>query len=229
MDNRPPTFQPGDSVVVKSGIQDPLWHTPIGGWQGRIVELETDAEGTPRICIEWDSLTLRAMPPTMIEQCESRDLDWTALYLHSSEVEPATPRDTPADVQKTAEQIARRYVWLSLGEEGKRIQRVLIGVNPDSKTALLEAWYRHLSKKLTFPFQVEIIDTVESLPLQPGQIGVVHKLAGLDSEKGLLVSLSARRQHYTLPLSLLEPVEERSPNYLPINDYITWFDSQYQD
>ena len=50
-------FQLGDSVVVKQGIKEPDFEEfEIGGWQGRITEINTKSDkNNVLITIEWDS------------------------------------------------------------------------------------------------------------------------------------------------------------------------------
>ena len=50
----------GDSVVVKPGVTDPVTGSALGGWQGRLIALEDQRD---RLSIQWDSLTLKSMPP----------------------------------------------------------------------------------------------------------------------------------------------------------------------
>ena len=51
----------GDSVIVKHGVKEPyLEEFEIGGWQGRVVEIDTNSDkDNILITIEWDSLTLK--------------------------------------------------------------------------------------------------------------------------------------------------------------------------
>lgn len=61
----------GDSVVVKLSVQDPDLGICIGGWQGTVTEVSADKKF---ICIEWDCLTLKGMPDSMITKCEEEGL-----------------------------------------------------------------------------------------------------------------------------------------------------------
>ncbi|MFM6517934.1 MAG: hypothetical protein ACKPIC_15455, partial [Microcystis panniformis] len=88
-------FKVGDSVIVKQGVLDPDLGTDIGGWQGRIVVIERQSN---LIGIEWDSITLKNIPSSVIDQCEMEKLNWTQLYLSSTNVELTQPRDTEEDV-----------------------------------------------------------------------------------------------------------------------------------
>lgn len=87
----------GDSVRVKPGILDPDLSIDIGGWQGRVREVD----GVQTIDIEWDSVTLRQMGMDLIIKCENDNLDWRFMTLNQSEVEAAHSRDSENDVAAT--------------------------------------------------------------------------------------------------------------------------------
>ena len=59
----------GDSVIVKQGVKEPdLEEFEIGGWQGRVVDIDTKSDKDDiLITIEWDSLTLRQIPSNYID------------------------------------------------------------------------------------------------------------------------------------------------------------------
>jgi hypothetical protein len=59
-------FKVGDSVIVKQGVLDPDLGTDIGGWQGRIAEIEQQSN---LIGIDWDSLILGNIPDSAIDNC----------------------------------------------------------------------------------------------------------------------------------------------------------------
>jgi len=100
-------FKVGDSVIVKQGVLDPDFGTDIGGWQGRIVTIERQSN---HIGIEWDSITLKNIPSSVIDQCEVENLDWTQMCLSSTDVELTQPRDTEEDVAAIIEQIESNIV-----------------------------------------------------------------------------------------------------------------------
>ncbi len=120
----------GDSVRVKAGIHDPDFGVDSGGWQGRISNSHPSGHGI-LVSIQWDSITLKEMPVARIEQCEEQGLDWAGMALGANEVEPAKPRDTERDVAKIKEQLSDRHGWVALGEEGKRIRKVLAAMDAD--------------------------------------------------------------------------------------------------
>ena len=58
-----------DSVKVKPGIKDPDNEMfDIGGWQGRITEIESSKGEDAIVTIAWDSITLLAMTREFIEE-----------------------------------------------------------------------------------------------------------------------------------------------------------------
>ena len=93
--------QIGDSVVVKPDVIDPDLGIDIGGWQGRIKEV--DDGGT--VLIKWDSITLRQMGLEVAVRCENENLDWELMTLDTTEIEKTTrrSRDSEADVRSVAD------------------------------------------------------------------------------------------------------------------------------
>jgi len=60
------SFKIGNSVKVKPGVKDPDLEADISGWQGRISAVQDDGI----VCIDWDSITLKQMPGSVIKKCE---------------------------------------------------------------------------------------------------------------------------------------------------------------
>src|SRR5947207_1488631 len=102
----------GESVVVKPGVKDPDTGRDIGGWQGRISAILDEAE---ILTIQWDSLTLKSLPPAHIAWCEGEGLSWSEMNLSRDEVELATARDTEDDVAATLKELESQTSWLDLG------------------------------------------------------------------------------------------------------------------
>jgi len=94
-------LQVGSPVVVKSDTVDPDFDIDIGGWQGRVMEI--DYGGTA--LIRWDSITLRAMSKYLLIRCENENLDWEWMTLNVTDFEHATARDSEADVSRIAKQL----------------------------------------------------------------------------------------------------------------------------
>ncbi|MCI0487236.1 MAG: calcium-binding protein [Blastocatellia bacterium] len=211
----------GDSVLVKSGTVDPDSGTDIGGWQGRIRTIEEQDEVL--VCVEWDSVTLKNMPGPFIEESEEEGLDWKVMNLFAEDVEPTEPRDTEKDVERAGEEVGKGYAWLSLGEEGKRVQEVLAGIDPDDEMALFEAWEEHLEEELTFPFEAEVSEYQTRGPLQSGDKVTVKGIHMVTDLYGVLVKIDRKGKRHTFPLCDLEVTDKKSPNYQLVMDYAVWF------
>lgn len=214
-------FKEGDSVVVKPGVVDPDFGLEIGGWQGRILGIGPVREDVVLIC--WDSITLKNMPGSVIEQSEEQGLDWTQMYLEAQEVELTSPRDTEEDVAQAIDELSKKYAWSFLGEGGKRIGEVLAGVDEDDEMGAWDAWEEHLSESLVFPFEAEVAEYQEVGPLQAGDRVKVTGIGLVDDLYGIIVDLRRGRRKYAFPLCDLEVIDENSPNYQIVRDYAVWF------
>jgi hypothetical protein len=216
-------FKVGDSVVVKRGVQDPDFGGDLGGWQGRVTEIDTRPPDPPLIAILWDSITLRNIPHVTIARAEKEGLDWSTIFLYASEVELAASRDTLEDVDLTLTEIASQVAWLHLGEEGERIQKVLDKVDPDDEDACLETWFKNLEKTLTFPFEAKLIESESYGPIRQGDSVRVIGLNGVFEDYGILVDAKKDRTTYQLPLADLEVKDKHAPQYQRVKDYAVWF------
>jgi len=214
--------KPGDSVVVKSGVQDVDFDFDIGGWQGRVEEVEPrEREGI--LLIHWDSVTLREMPDEMIEGCEKQGLSWALYPIPASDVEPARPRDTQADVARVVEELEKKHAWIGIGPEGRAIQEVLAGVDPDDVVAAFDAWNDHMEEHLEFPFEAKVNEFQERGPLRGGDQVTVVSIAGLDYTYGVIVHLRRGGQRYNFPLCDLAVLDTSSPNHDLVQEYRVWF------
>ena len=218
-----PTFRltPGDSVRVKPAVTDPDFGYALGGWQGRVTEVYARAK-PPTVEIEWDSLTLAAMPAEQIAQCEAEGLDWQRMVLGLDEVEPAIARDSTGEVQRVAQQFQRQHAWEWLGEAGRRIQTVLAGIDPRDEMALLRAWRQHLSANWQLPYEAVVDEYQDRGPLQAGDQVKVLSISAIDDSYGLIVRLRLGRRQYDFPLCNLKVIDQASPNDQLVNDYRTW-------
>ncbi|MGE0127811.1 MAG: calcium-binding protein [Blastocatellales bacterium] len=217
-----PNLKPGDSVAVKPGVKDPDTCGAIGGWQGRISDI-TEDEGETIVGVIWDSVTLKKMPRSMIEYSEDEGLDWRVMYLGANDVKPVPPRDTEEDVEDAVEEIESQSAWLFLGEEGKRIQKVLDGIDPDDEMEILGAWDEHLGKKLKFPFEAEIVEHVRRSSLRIGDRVMVKGFRDVDDTYGIFVEVTKGRDSYEFTLCDLEATDKKSKNYPLLRDYVVWY------
>lgn len=216
------TFQLDDSVVVKPGTQDPDLDINIGGWQGRVSEINED-----NIRIDWDSITLKQMKSSIIIQCEQEGLAWNQMYLFVSDIDPAQPRDTSKDVKKAIDEINKKYYWVGLGDEGLRIQKVLSDIDPGDTLSALGAWEEYLESKLKFPIKAEVVELMRRGVLELGNKVVIHRINDFyDEESGIFVKVSYQGETSHFPLADLEVLDRKSKNYQPIKDYVVWFANQ---
>lgn len=220
----------GDSVVVKEGVMCPDYEgLSIAGWQGRVAELEEavneeeDAPEAVSVCLEWDSITLRALPEEYVRQSEVEGLEWEKMWLHADEVELVEPRDRERDARAMYKEIASRHIHSHLGEEGARIQEVLAGVDGDDDLGCMRAWCEHIETVVSFPFDAEISEFQERGPLRGGDQVRVLAISDVDDLYGLIVDVRSGRKKCAFPLCDLEVVDKESPNYQPVKDYCIWF------
>jgi len=221
--SKPTNFKVGDSVVVKIGVQDPDFGSDIGGWQSRVTAVRADEQEIPMLDIQWDSLTLQQIPGTAIEHCEEDGLDWGTMSLYAHEVEAATARDNPADVDEILAQRSAPYSWAYLGEQGKRIRNALRGVAEGVDMEAFNAWSEYLEKHLSFPLEAKVSEVQRRSPLQAGDLVKVIGIRDFEDMYGILVDVRVGHRKFVFPLCDLEAVDESSPNYELIDDYAVWF------
>jgi hypothetical protein len=78
--------------------------------QSNLIGIVAIERQSNHIGIEWDSITLKNIPSSVIDQCEVENLDWTQMCLSSTDVELTQPRDTEEDVAAIIEQIESNIV-----------------------------------------------------------------------------------------------------------------------
>ncbi|MFL5800482.1 MAG: calcium-binding protein [Roseiflexaceae bacterium] len=213
-------FRIGDTVIVKTHVPDPDLGIVISGWQGTISDINDEYN---TVCVDWDSLTLQAMPGSVIATCEEEGLAWNQMYLEVTDVEAAPPRDTPAALAQTVAKLQAQYMWSYLGEEGKRIQAAIGAVDPDDAWAILEAWDTYLRRVLRFPFAAKIAEPQERGPLRTGDHLIVQAITDIDDMYGLIVKMTHQRRPGHFPLCDLEVIDQKSPNYAEVRAYVVWF------
>lgn len=108
-------FKVGDVVVVKPDVFDPDFKIPLGGWQGRITAMNPSYTV---LRIDWDSITLRQMPPDVVERCQMEGLYWHYMSLYAEEVKLAAARDTEKDAIAMFKAIQQGRVTLGSADGG---------------------------------------------------------------------------------------------------------------
>lgn len=216
----------GDSVKVKPNVLDPDTEAfSLEGWQGRILDIRPQKDGTTIVDIEWDSITLREMPQQSIEACEEEGLDWTQMGLYPDDVEVTAERDTEQDVKHVQEELEqvlyKSYRWL--GDAGKRIQNILSGVDHGNEIAVMKRWGAYLEEHLNFPFEAEVDEWQERGPLRSGDKVSVKTISLIDGLYGIIVAVRLGRKKYDCPLCELAAIDKQSANAQLIQDYRVWF------
>jgi hypothetical protein len=211
----------GDSVCVKKGIVNSDSGVNMEGWQGRITEIEEDEKRRTLICVSWDSVTLKNMPRSFLEESEEEGLDWERYYLWVEDVEPAESRDTEKDVARVVDEIMQNIGWYSLGEEGKRIQKVVVGTDDEWKS--FKAWKRYMKKNLYFPFEAKISEPQSRGRLKQGEKVTVLNISGLDAVWGVIVAVKQGSERLDFPLCDLKVLGKESLNQQIVSDYAVWY------
>jgi len=215
----------GESIIVKQGVKEPDFEKfELSGWQGRVTEIDTDSDtGQTLVTIEWDSKTLKQIPAWYIGQSETDGCDWKKMILYETDVEKTNPRDKKSDVKKTQEKLEDEYHWADMGDEGKRIVKILQGIAPDDEMKCLHRWSEYLDKNLKFPFAAKVEGSDGYGPVKEGDTVSVKSLPHLEDLYGIIAEIRLGRFKYAVPLCDLKVIDKTKPDYQLINDYRVWF------
>lgn len=215
----------GDSVIVKQGIKEPdLEEFEIGGWQGRVVDIDTNSDkANILITVEWDSLTLKQIPSNYIEQSEREGFDWENMILYETDLEKTKPRDKKENVKQIQHKLSDEHYWDSYGDEGIRISKVLGKVNPHDEMKCLQKWVEYLDNKLTFPINAIVSDSADNWLIKSGDKVIIKSLPHIVDMYGIIASIRLNGEKYEFPLCDLEAIDKSKTDFQLINDYRTWF------
>jgi hypothetical protein len=220
----PAKFAVGDTVRVRSGVMDPDFpDIPLGGWTGKIAEVEA---GDPMLyLIRWGQDTLKNMNPVYRNRCERDGLVFEEMRLGEDDIEPDT--GGPVILENPTKIVTPP---LSMKDQDDRI-RVVFGLTredllPDANEISLPVYYQYLAAKLTFPFEAtwareagfgEMTEKVTVLAL-----GGFEDDPWIDDQYGVLCHTKMVRGAGDLPLSEMEKVKGK-PNKQLVEDYAYWF------
>ena len=220
----PAGFALGDAVRVRSGITDPDFpDIPLGGWAGKITEVQ---EGNPpHYLIHWSQDTLKNMHPVYRKRCDRDGLDFESMWLGEEDIEPDS--GSPAILEQPTKIVTPP---LSMKDQDDRI-RAVFGLTRDNllpgvEDASLRTYYKYLAAKLTFPF--EATWAREASLGNVTEMVMVLALGGseddlwIDEMYGILCKAKMNSGEGELPLAELEKVKEK-PNKQLIEDYAYWF------
>jgi len=210
----------GESVVVKPGVSDPDTGRDIGGWQGRISAI-FDAEEI--LTMQWDSLTLKSIPPAHIAWSEEEGLSWSEMNLSLDEVEPAAARDTEDDVAAALKELESQTSWLYLGgEQGQRIQAIVNQAKSHDEFAVFRAWHAYLEQHLVFPFAATVEEYQRGSVRQGARVSV-RAITLLDDTYGTIVAVKHKNGLNDLPLCDLKATGADAETRQLVEDYAVWF------
>ena len=228
-------FAPGDAVVVRAGVVDvdyPDEH--IGGWQGRVVQREP--HDSSLVAIAWDSATIRAMSLHSLMRGEVAGLKWSEYVLPDSELEPAQPRDTEADVARAIEEAQAKIDadmpitgWLyAVDRSGMPVLALLNEMPSRDEQAVFAAWHAHLERTLQLPFIASLVTNTHR-PLRKGDRVTVRSIARLDPKPGTIVTAEHKHGAIELPLGDLVIATRSAANYGLLEDYAEWLELTNED
>lgn len=229
MNQNPINFQIDDLVEVKEGVKDPDFDDwSIAGWQGKVVDIIEEKDGGTLICVRWNKETLKEMPDFLIKRCKEKDLDYKRMNLDAGELTSVKPKEKEETKEEKADESLQETSyndgWSCLGEEGKRIQKVVAGIDDRDWDGALQRWGDYFEENLTFPFEAKVYEPQSRGPLQVGDKVSVKKIAMINyGLYGVIVELRQGRKKYSFPLADLEVIPKDSPNYQPVKDYAIWF------
>ena len=214
------TYKKGTVVKIKKGVKIGDMKFSVEGWHGRIGKSEYPE--SDMIMIELDSIVMKSLPyDYIIETLQGTDLDWfNHFYLNEDDVEPATARDTLADVEATLKEIGSKYEWKAMSNgspEEELLAEIMAELGED------EDWESYLEEHITFPFEVEIKETSFRNAGDYGKKFKVYSFNITDESYGIIVNGRKMRKRIQYPLCDLEATDKGSPNYLPLLAYRIWF------
>ena len=163
------SFQIGDSVVVKEGTRDPDDESvEMGGWQGRIEEINHDPDGNPLVSIQWDGPTLREMSLEFVAGNLMLGLDYSSIYLGPEDFSLATPRDTLEEAEAALAEVEGNIINQVIPPEAQesiieytRIRDELIAFHNGAVSMLTSEELTRAAKQLGF-LQGENVFTFDS-------------------------------------------------------------------
>lgn len=225
MKNPPRTFAAGEPVRVKPGITDPDYpNFPIGGWVGRIAEVEA---GELTSClVRWSQQTLDGMHPVYRSRCQRDGLDITEMWLAENDLEPDTGQ--PITMEQPTEV---RTKPLDMKDQDDRI-RAVFGLThddpvPSVESETLRIYRDYLAENLSFPFEASEKTQPKRSFTSPRKVAVVglgspDEDERLDEHYGLICEIKIGREKGDAPLAELE-VNKRGPERQLVEDYSCWF------
>ncbi len=212
----------GDCVRVKDGLTDPDFDMDISGWQGRITTVDEYEEETI-VAVQWDSITLQNMPAALVEQCDEEGFNWSEISLTVDDLELASCRDDPHEVDHMIHKMSKHIEFAQLGGRGERIKKVIGSIDEENYVDALDAWSSYLQQTLVFPIPAKIDEFEEEFPFPRGESVSISHISGVDDYYGILARMDHNGTMVDFPLCDLAALDKKSKNYEAVKDYRVWF------
>jgi len=87
MKSKTSKFKQEDVVRVLPGVKDPDFRTNIGGWSGKVEEINPSESGSWLYTIRWDQDTLSVADDDYMDKCENENLNFEIIYLEENDLE----------------------------------------------------------------------------------------------------------------------------------------------
>lgn len=213
-------FKINDSVKVKTGIKDPdTGKYDMSHWQGRVCEIEEVEGYPPVITIAWDSLTLKGMPKSFIEESIRDGYVFEEMNLYVHDVERTEPRDMLHDSDEIVRSLEELFAWVEIGKQAKRIQAVEDACLNDFD--LIHHWFTHLYRNMEIPCKV-IYKGGSNPDLRPGMEITINGLLDANDKAGVIGSTMHNRRLVQVRLCEVAPAE-KTHGTEALEDYVVWF------
>jgi Calcium binding len=209
-----------DRVTVIPGTKDPDFeNASIGGWQGRIKEIDTGNPDDVLILIEWDANTLQNMPKNYVRKCIIEGYDYETMWLGCSDVTLIEDLGISQDRNTILEAPENTFGWVEFGQQGQRIQAVEDSCTDDF--ALMDHWFEYLETQTELPLIVKYIGD-NNLNLHNGAILQIIGFADADDNYGVIGAGIYNKRQIQVSLCDVEVLESSSGSQA-LEDYIVWF------
>ncbi len=221
MDSEKKSFKKGDIVKIKKGEEDPDFEgLDIGGWEGKI----TDFPEEGFVTLQLGADTILKMPDKAILDAIEKGLDLETMTLNLSDIEHTPLRPISQTAKRAA---AAKLQLIELFEEKASYYReVFKDVNLQDEFEMYEKWESFLDEKLTFPFEVKVMEYQQAGPVQQGDVVVLKKLMSWEDPYGILGKGSKDGTNIIIPICELEATDPESDNHQWLEDYCNWYSNQ---
>jgi hypothetical protein len=217
-------FELNDVVRVRFGVKVPDFSDiPLGGWAGKITQVE---EGNPpTYLIRWNQSTLSKMHPIYRKRCERDGFESEEMWLGGDDLEldlgGAPVIEQPTKIVTPP---------LSMEDEEDRI-RVVLGLTrddllPSVDDTSLRKYYKHLAANLRFPFEATW-ERESGIGARSVKVTICSLArfeddpCWVDDSYGIICSAKMDRV-CEVPLAQVEKVKDK-PNQQLVEDYRFWF------